>query len=131
LSQSEKQSTIIVMFPPRFRRKKECLWCPSFYKRSWILRLSSRVQFCRFSSNKQYAKITIFGIALQFELWYCKNDLNGPLIFNFNLQRYWPVYYFSKLSKLTVNDQGDSRDGDFGILFIRRKTTKLNSTGQP
>jgi hypothetical protein len=66
----------------------------------WIVRLSSRFLFCRFSSNKQYAKIAIFGIALQFELWYCKNDLNGPLISNFNFETILTCLLFFKVVKV-------------------------------
>ena len=61
---------------------------------------SYRIHFCRFSSNKQYAKIAISGIALQFELWYCKNDLNGLLIFNFNFKTILTCLLFFKVVKV-------------------------------
>jgi hypothetical protein len=51
-------------------------------------------------SGLKFAKIAIFGIALQFELWYCKNDLNGPLISNFNFETILTCLLFFKVVKV-------------------------------
>jgi hypothetical protein len=57
-----------------------------FRRKHYLYQLNSRKLACLITVRiNNMPKFVISGIALQCELWYCRNVLNGPLIFNFGM----------------------------------------------